>query len=86
MSRSYHQRHPTSHKGGCPRQVLDRDDDGELIYRQRKTKPYGRKDRIGWGEENYSRKYGEYMSPMTDRHERRKNKIRLQDIELDDRW
>lgn len=80
MSRSYHQKHPTSHAGGTPRAILDKTEDGELIYRKRKIKPYGRKDFIGYGEESYSRKFGEHNAPNTAKiSERRKNKLSIYD-------
>lgn len=80
MSRSYNQRYPRSHKGGVPRAILGRDEDGNLIERKRKTKPYGRKNFIGYGEEDYEHKYGEYCAPQTAKStERRRNKVSIYD-------
>lgn len=80
MSRSYNQRHPRSHNGGSPRAILGKNEDGNLIERKRKIKPYGRKNFIGFGEEEYERKFGEYCAPQTAKcTERRKNKISIYD-------
>lgn len=80
MSRSYNQRHPRAHKGGVPRAILGRDKEGNLIERRRKIKPYGRKDFIGFGEEDYEYKYGRYYAPQTVKStERRRNKISIYD-------
>ena len=81
MSRSYHQRHRDSRKGKDPREILEtfiKDGKTHYIWRKRKIKPYGRKDLIGWGEETYQKKYGEYMKPVTDKkRERRKAKQQI---------
>lgn len=78
MSRSYHQRHRDSRKGKSPREILGifiKDGKTHYIWRKRKIKPFGRKDLIGYGEETYQKRFGEYMKPVTDKkRERRKAK------------
>lgn len=79
MSRSYHQRHKKSRRHKEPNVILDAYYDGnnkrQFIERKPKTKPYGRKDFIGYGEEEYSSKYGEYTAPKINKKaERRKAK------------
>ena len=78
MSRSHNQKHPTSHSGKTPRTVLEITDDGEIIYRKRKIKPYGRKD--NYTDEQYKKKYGDYSGISTAKiKERKKNKISIYD-------
>lgn len=41
-------------------------------------KPYGRKNFIGYGEEEYSKKYGEYMAPQINKkRERREAEMQI---------
>lgn len=81
MSRSYHQRHRDSRKGKDPREILEtfiKDGKIHYIWRKRKIKPYGRKDLIGYGEETYQKRFGEYMKPVTNKkRERRKVKQQI---------
>lgn len=87
MSRSYHQRHSTSRKGGCPREILGtftKDGKTHLIFRKRKMKPYGRKNFIGYGEEVYSKKFGEYLAPVTDKKRERREAIKQIIKEVDE--
>ena len=59
MSRSFHQRHRDSHHNKSPREILaieKRNGVNRIIWRNRKIKPYGRKDFIGYGEETYLKK------------------------------
>lgn len=67
MSRSKHQRHRMSHQNKCPREILSVSYENgirKLKYRKRKMKPYGRKNFIGYGEETYSKRFGEYFAPV----------------------
>lgn len=81
MSRSYHQRHSTSRRRKCPREILDaviKNGIVQLIFRKRKMKPYGRKNFIGYGEEEYSKKYGEYTAPQINKkRERREAEMQI---------
>jgi hypothetical protein len=57
MSRSFHQRHRDSHHNKSPREILaieKRNGVNRIIWRNRKIKPYGRKDFIGYGGRNIS--------------------------------
>ena len=77
MSRSFHQRHRDSHQNKSPRAILaieKRNGVNHIIWRNRKIKPYGRKDFIGYGEETYSRKYGEYFPNSDLNDSEKKNK------------
>lgn len=70
MSRSFHQRHKKYKNTKCPNSILSEEIiDGKKIlkFRKIKTKPYGRKDFIGYGEEEYSKKYGEYFATQTNK-------------------
>lgn len=81
MSRSYHQRHPTSRGRKFPREILEmykKDGITYFIFRKRKIKPYGRKNFIGWGAEMWSQKYGEYMGIYTNK--KRERRIAKNDI------
>lgn len=76
MSRSYHQRHKTYRNRKYPRTILDiifENGKRKLIFRKRKIKPYGRKNFIGYGEETYSKKYGEYFETVTNKTRERMN-------------
>lgn len=87
MSRSYHQRHSTSRRGKCPREILGtftKDGKTHLIFRKRKMKPYGRKNFIGYGEEVYSSKFGEYSAPVTDKKRERREAMRQIIKEVDE--
>lgn len=76
MSRSYHQKHSTSHFKKAPRIILEVNEEGDPIYRKRKIKPFGRKDFVE--EEVYSTKFGEHLSPIINKgKERRKKKISI---------
>ena len=81
MSRSFQQRHRDSHRNKDPRAILaieKRNGVNHIIWRNRKIKPYGRKNFIGYGEETYSRKYGEYFAPVTNKkRERRRAKQQI---------
>ena len=81
MSRSFHQRHRDSHHNKSPREILaieKRNGVNRIIWRNRKIKPYGRKDFIGYGEETHLRKYGEYFAPVIDKkRERRRAKQQI---------
>ena len=52
--------------------TFTKDGKTQFIFRKRKMKPYGRKDFIGYGEEVYSTKFGEYMAPVTDKKKERR--------------
>ena len=74
MSRSKHQRNQTFRGRKYPRRILYMYfKDGYRNFRERKIKmkPYGRKNFIGYGEEVYSSKFGEYFITMTDKKSER---------------
>ena len=71
MSRSYHQRHRRYRNKKYPRTILDKyvDNNGKhkYIWRKRKTSPFGIKRFIGYGEETYSKKFGEFFETQVDK-------------------
>lgn len=71
MSRSYHQRHPLSHNKR-----------NRKPYPGRKWKmtPFGLKRFIGYGEEEYYKKFGEIFMTQTEKRIERK-KIDINNIE-----
>ena len=71
MSRSYHQRHPLSHS---------RKSRSPYPGRKRKMTPYGIKRFIGYGEEEYYKKFGEIFVTQTDKNKERK-KIDINNID-----
>lgn len=71
MSRSYHQRHPLSHS---------RKSRPPYPGRKRKMTPYGIKRFIGYGEEEYYKKFGEIFVTQTDKSKERK-KIDINNID-----
>lgn len=76
MSRSKHQRHQTFRGKKYPRRILYfyfKDGYKLLKERKRKIKPYGLKIFIGYGEEVYSNKFGEYFLTMTNKKRERQN-------------
>jgi hypothetical protein len=56
MSRSYHQRHPLQH---------NKSNRHPYPFRKRKMKPFGLKYFIGFGEEEYFKKFGEVFITKT---------------------
>lgn len=71
MSRSYHQRHHLSHS---------RKSRSPYPGRKRKMTPYGIKRFIGYGEEEYYKKFGEIFVTQTDKSKERK-KIDINNID-----
>lgn len=64
---------------------MDKTEEGKLVFRKRKIKPFGREDHIGYGEESYEKKFGEYFAPVTNkRRERRQNKIDIRNLPEDE--
>ena len=71
MSRSYNQRHPLSHS---------RKSRSPYSGRKCKMTPYGIKRFIGYGEEEYYKKFGEIFVTQTDKNKERK-KIDINNID-----
>lgn len=82
MSRSKHQRHPTSRTCKKPRAILSttiKDGRTCIIWKHIRLKPYGRKNFIGLGEEEFSTKFGYYCTTQTcKKMERRLSKKYIQ--------
>lgn len=82
MSRSFHQRHRRYRNKKYPRTIIEDyiDNNGKrkYVWRNRKIKPYGIKMFIGYGEETYSKKYGEFFETQVNKKaERNKSKLNL---------
>lgn len=91
MSRSFHQRHKTFRNRKNPRTILcayiDKNGKRKIIWRNRKIKPYGLKMFIGYGEETYSKQFGEYFMPQINKKKERSNsskKVKIESLEVMD--
>lgn len=93
MSRSFHQRHKRYRNKKCPRTFLEcyLDANGykKFIERKRKIRPYGMKCFIGYGEEEYSKIFGEFFETKVNKKKERflskKNIINESDEVMGDR-